>query len=88
MPAFKLSKTERAEIDKAVAAYDAALTALSELIDTYANDWDTFFDERSEKWQEGEKGQEAREKVDAMRAIFDELPTADDVTGIDFDQFA
>lgn len=88
MSNFRLTKTERAELDKAIAAVEQSLSTLSELIDATASEWEEEWDGKSEKWQEGDKGQAAREKVDAMRALFDELPTADDITGIDLDQFA
>lgn len=68
----------REAIDNAVADVDvtdvnAARDALYDAIDSIVGDFDMEFDERSEKWQEGDAGQEARSFIDSLRAAGDEL---------------
>jgi hypothetical protein len=68
----------REVIDTAVGKIDvsdvnAARDALVDAIDSMVGDFDMEFDERSEKWQEGDNGQEARAWIDALRAASDEF---------------
>ena len=72
--AFKISKAHASQLDELVSAYEHARAALAEWLDELASEWEEEFNEKSEKWQEGEAGQAAQEHIDTVRSWFDELP--------------
>ena len=43
------------------------------LLQTMAEEMQTYFEERSEKWQEGEKGEAMQERIDALESILTDL---------------
>jgi predicted nuclease with TOPRIM domain len=59
-----------AELRTAVEEYDAKLESAKEFVDAIATEAQDAYDEKSEKWQEGEKG-------DAVSSWIDELQSAD-----------
>ena len=73
--AFKLTKRERAEGQKLFDAFDTAASELSQWLADLAEDWNGQFDEKSEKWQEGEAGEAARAKIDIIEAWIDAMPS-------------
>lgn len=77
--AFKLKKTEAADLQKLVDAYEQARSELADRIDEIASDWETEFSDKSEKWQEGENGQLAQEKCELVRGWHDEFPSETDI---------
>lgn len=83
MAICKLTKSEKAELQKLVDAYDGARSELAEFLGSRQSDWETEIEERSEKWREGEAGQEAQGRLDTLTAWLDEMP--EDVQ-IDVDQ--
>jgi len=44
---------------------------------TRRDEMQEYFDERSESWQEGEKGAEFQERIDALDSILEELSDLD-----------
>lgn len=72
--AIKLTKAQKTELDNLAADFESARMALSEKLDEIASDWESEWSEKSERWQEGEAGQAAQEKIDQLRAYIDELP--------------
>jgi hypothetical protein len=87
MPIFKLSKadsqkimaairrTEKpaAALMAAVAAYNEALGPLRQLVRTIEIDWQSAWDARSERWQEGAVGQSVAEIIIAWDTLADDL---------------
>jgi chromosome segregation ATPase len=59
----------REPIDKAVADYNEAVEEAKGFAEEIANRVEGEYDEKSEKWQEGEKGQAAAELRDAWQTI-------------------
>jgi exonuclease VII small subunit len=87
MPKFKLSKTERGRITAAakrldepaatllamVAAYNEALGELREIVRSIETGWQTVWDKRSERWQDGAAGQSVADTITAWAELADEL---------------
>ena len=87
MPTFKLSKADRekikaaakraeepaAALTAAVEAYNEVLAALRGLVRGIEVDWQAAWDKRSERWQEGARGQVVAETITAWSAFADEL---------------
>lgn len=71
--ATKLTAKEVKELDALSQAYELAKAALREKLDEIASNWESEWSEKSERWQEGEAGQAAQEKIDMLRAGMDEL---------------
>jgi hypothetical protein len=71
---FKLTKAQAKELDALAAAFEAAKIALYEKLDEIANDWESDFSDKSEKWQEGDAGSAVQERIDLIRSWADELP--------------
>lgn len=71
--AFKLSKTEQAELRKLIDRVEDATGELAQWLDTLADEWRGEFDEKSEKWQEGEAGASVQERIDTIEAWRDQL---------------
>jgi hypothetical protein len=47
------------------------------LLQTVADEREDYFDERSEEWQESEKGDDFQERTDAARNALDAVETLD-----------
>lgn len=56
-----LLSTARADVEEAMGRYNDALDEAKEFTDNVANEAQATIEEKSEKWQEGEKGQAAVE---------------------------
>lgn len=74
----------------ALEQYNSALASLKECSEAIAAVWQTEFDERSEKWQESERGGQVSELIQAWEALDfeepeidepDDIPEVDDVLG-------
>jgi hypothetical protein len=72
--AIKLTKAQAKDLDQLSQNFEAAKMALSEKLDEIANDWESEWSDKSERWQEGEGGSAAQEKIDLVRSWMDELP--------------
>jgi hypothetical protein len=72
--AIKLTKAQAKDLDQLSQDFEAAKMALSEKLDEIANDWESEWSDKSERWQEGESGSAAQEKIDLVRSWMDELP--------------
>jgi len=53
------------------------LNQATEALTTRRDEMQEYFDERSESWQEGEKGAEFQERIDALDSILEELSDLD-----------
>lgn len=73
MATCKLSKTERKEIEALISALDEARAALSDKLSDLKAEWEEAFDERSERWQDSEAGEEAKERLDTLEGWVDEI---------------
>lgn len=69
-----LTKTERAELQSLIDAYDSARSALLDRATEIRDEWETELDEKSDKWREGDAGEEAQERFDSFGAFVDEIP--------------
>lgn len=81
--AFKLSKaqlTKRGqlqselestgdELTQALSAYNAAKSAMKGFVTETAEAWRNKYDEKSEKWQEGDKASEVNEIIEAWEGV-------------------
>lgn len=72
--AFKLTKKEAAEMQKLVDAYDVARSELSQVLIDLADEWESECGDESEKWQESDAGEAARERIDTVTGWADEIP--------------
>ncbi len=52
-------------VTEALEAFNETQDELKEFVETTASDWQDQFDERSEKWQEGERGQVVNSLIEA-----------------------
>jgi len=77
--AFKLKKQDAAELQKLIDAYESARSSLADALDEIASEWETDFADKSERWQEGDVGQEIQAKIEMVRGWFDEFPTETDI---------
>jgi archaellum component FlaC len=59
----------KTDVEKAVSNYNEVVVEAKGFAEEVANRFESEYDERSEKWQEGEKGQAAAELRDAWQAI-------------------
>jgi len=68
------SQEIRGPVEEAVSAYNAVVEEAHDFAEDVASDGDTAFDEKSEKWQEGERGEAARSWIDEWQnADFNEI---------------
>ncbi len=74
MATCKLTKSERKELDELANAADNALCVLRHRIAELADQWGEDWNEKSEKWQESDAGQEAQERIDILQNYCDEWP--------------
>jgi hypothetical protein len=79
MAICKLTKAELAELQMLVDAYDSARSGVLEFLTSLQADWEGELDDKSEKWREGQAGQEAEGRKETLDSWIDELP--DDVNG-------
>ena len=77
--------SERGELEKLIATFDVAKEALATFLSDLHGEWETAFGEKSEKWQEGEAGQAARERIDTLAAWIDQIESVEspDISEID-----
>jgi len=68
-----LQEAKDNDLDEAFTTYQDAMTDGRDLMEELANDADNYFDDKSEKWQEGEKGEAYGEWRDRLREIADEF---------------
>lgn len=73
--AFKLTKSQAAELNRLTASFEFARGALSEFLDSIASAWESEWEGKSERWQGGEGGQAAEEKINQLRMWIAELPS-------------
>jgi|SRR5579862_3496619 len=55
------------------ARWNASLTAAHALLEQVSQEMQTYFDQRSDIWQESERGQQFTERQEAVTALADEL---------------
>jgi len=55
------------------ARWNASLTAANEMIAETANEMQDYFDDRSENWQESERGEEHQERIISVEAVAESL---------------
>ena len=53
--------------------WNASLNAARVLVERTVEEMREYFDERSEEWQEGERGAEYQERIDAVQTALDAL---------------
>lgn len=79
--AFKLRKQDVAQLNKLATNFDGARTALIDWLDDLANEWESEFSNKSNKWQESDTGQQTKEQIDMIRkwinATINNKPTID-----------
>lgn len=51
--------------------WNASINAALALVERTVEEMQEYFDERSEEWQEGERGGEHQEKIDTTQAVLD-----------------
>jgi hypothetical protein len=91
--AFRLSKTQNKEfyaaaqvaidrfsaLELAVGEYNEALSELRGMVEGFVEEWRSAYEDRSEKWQESDKGTAANEFIDEWEAFAGELEAIDEV---------
>ena len=77
--AIKLTKKQAEELQQFAELFEQARAALAERLDKIASEWEAEFYDKSERWQEGEAGQAAREKIGMARSWFDKMPSEGDL---------
>lgn len=73
-----MKKKEREQFDQLYEVASAALTELRDLIGGQKETLQETYDNRSEKWQEGEKGEAMQAQIERLESFEDELSTAVD----------
>ena len=77
--AFNAAKAEAwAKVEAAQTEYRDAVSAANEWRDNLHGDAQSYFDERSEKWQEGDAGQQYSAWLDTIGTEFDESDEIDE----------
>jgi hypothetical protein len=79
-----MTKKETAELEKLIAAFDAAKSELADGLELTATDWETETGDASEKWLESAAGQNAQARAEKMREWADavndlEIPNLEDL---------
>ena len=69
-----MKKSHQTDLQKAEALLEEAKNLITGVQESLQDD----FDNKSEKWQEGEKGEEAQQLIDDLSSIVDEVETAYD----------
>jgi len=82
--AFKLSKDQKSRLETHRMAYldavmdmNAKASEFAQFLDEIIEEKQGEFDEKSEKWQEGEKGEAAKEWIEAFEEVKGELEGLD-----------
>jgi hypothetical protein len=76
MAICKLTKAEATELQVLIDAATAANNALTERLNEIVANWDSEFEKRSKRGQEGEVGLAAQERIDRVYSWLDRLPEA------------
>lgn len=71
--AFKIRKTDYEELSKLYSAVTEALIAYRNKLDEVYQGFNSDFDDKSEKWQESDKGEAVKSWIDEMSEQLDEL---------------
>lgn len=75
--AFKFTATQAKNFQKLIDAFEDAKRELHEFADEVYTKWEEDFENKSESWQESDRGNEAREIVDALQSFRDEIECID-----------
>lgn len=67
----------RNAVDEAIADYNIAIAEANGFVGDIAQAWENEFEEKTEKWQEGQRGSEARELIEAWQSFRTELDEID-----------
>jgi len=59
--------TARADLQEKIDAYNEVLAEAKSFVDDVAQNWENDFEEKSERWQEGEKGEAVRAMIEAWQ---------------------
>jgi DNA anti-recombination protein RmuC len=70
---MKLTKAERSQLETLIAALDKARDELASHMREIADEWQSTFDEKSERWQEGDAGQAAQQRIETLTEMADDL---------------
>ncbi len=73
--AFKFKKTEAATLEELLAQFDGAKEQLHSFLEEHRDAWQEQYDEKSERWQEGEAAEAASERIEILNTAIDELGT-------------
>lgn len=71
--AFKLTASDRKQLDALVVAFETAREELREWVDGRASDAREKFDEKTDRWRESDAGQTAEEWVSSLEALAEEI---------------
>jgi hypothetical protein len=77
--AIKLTAAQRKEIERLEGVITAARDELQAMLEEIAETWQSEWDEKSERWQEGEAGEAAQERINAVEEA------AGEIEGIEID---
>lgn len=75
---IKLKVAERKELDKLATDFDNAKCALRDRVTEIRDAWQGEYDDKSEKWKEGEAAETALERIDQATEIVDALDGIED----------
>lgn len=70
---MKLTKAERSELGKLITDFGKSKDALSAFLTDLHARWEGKFEDKSEGWQDGDAGQAAQERIDAVQSWLDDL---------------
>ncbi len=80
-----LSKTQRSQLETLFDTYKTAYDELAQLGADIRSEWESAIDDKSDRWKEGDAGQEAQDRLDAFDAWVENLvepePIPDDLDG-------
>ena len=82
--AFTFTKAEAKEFAKLESDFEVARDTLAEFVREKHSEWDDAFNEKSERWQEGEAGETARTKIDGISNYADEIENMETPDASDF----
>lgn len=85
--AIKLTKREAQQLTELDDAYQSAAFQLQDFLSELLSYWQEQFNDRSEKWQESEAGQEAAERISTVEGWLDEMPE-ENTPCVDADQIS
>lgn len=67
-----------ADINEARSIYSGKLEDAKRVVDQFADEMESEYDDKSERWQESERGELVREWIDEIRSKSDEIEELDD----------